>query len=88
MYAILMHDISNNTSPPQIINLFNYQHKIQDHQQEATFFLNTLKPAAHLRKELSKMPREAFYSAVSSCVRQSFGEKFASRGCENKIKHV
>ena len=24
--AILMHDVSNNTSPPQISNLFNYKH--------------------------------------------------------------
>ena len=46
------------------------------------------KPAAHLRKELSKVPREAVCSAVSSRVRQSFGEKFASRGREDKIRHV
>ena len=48
----------------------------------------TLKPAAHLRKELSKLPREAVCSAVSSRVRGNCGEKFASRGCEDKIKHV
>ena len=34
------------------------------------------------------MPREAAGSAVSSRVRQSFGEKFVSRGREDKIKHV
>ena len=34
------------------------------------------------------MPREAAGSAVSSRVRQSFGEKFASRGREDKIKQV
>ena len=34
------------------------------------------------------MPREAAGSAVSSRVRQSFGEKFTSRGREDKIKHV
>ena len=28
---ILMHDVSNNTSPPQINNLFNYQHNIHSH---------------------------------------------------------
>ena len=41
--------------------------------------------ARRLRKELSKMPREAVSSAVSSRVRQSFGEKFASRGREENI---
>ena len=47
-----------------------------------------LKPAAHVRKELSKMPREADSSAVSSRVRGSFGENFASRGEISNIKHV
>ena len=40
---------------------------------------SAVKPAAHVRKELSKMPREAVCSAVSSRVRPYFGEKFASR---------
>ena len=48
----------------------------------------SLKPAAHVRKELSKMPREADSSAVSSRVRWSFGENFASRGEISNIKHV
>ena len=47
-----------------------------------------VKPAAHMRKELSKMPREADSSAVSSRVRWSFGENFASRGEISNIKHV
>ena len=50
-----------------------------------------LKPAAHLRKELSKLPceaREAISSAVSSSVRLSFRENFASRGEISSIKHV
>ena len=46
------------------------------------------KPAAHLRKELSKLPREAVCSAFSSRVRGNSGEKFASRGREDKIKHL
>ena len=47
-----------------------------------------LKPAAHLRKELSKLPREAISSAVSSRVRLSFREFFASRGREENICRV
>ena len=51
-----------------------------------------VKPAAHLRKKLSKLPREAVCSAVSSRVRGNCGEKFALRGRENRaelglIKH-
>ena len=38
-----------------------------------------LRPAAHLRRELSKLPRETISSAVSSRVRLSFREFFASR---------
>ena len=48
----------------------------------------SLKPVAHLRKELGKLPREAVSSAVSSRVRGNCGEKFASRGREDKIKYV
>ena len=48
----------------------------------------TVKPATHVRRELSKMPREADSSAVSSRVRRSFGENFASRGEISNIKHV
>ena len=44
-----------------------------------------LTPAAHLRKVLSKIPREAVSSAVSSSVRWSFCEFFASRGREANI---
>ena len=46
------------------------------------------KPAAHLRKELSKLPREAVCSGVSSRVRGNCCEKLALRGREDKIKHV
>ena len=49
---------------------------------------DAVKPAAHLRKELSKLPREAISSAVSSSVRLSFREFFASRGREENIYHV
>ena len=42
-------------------------------------------PPHTVRKELSKMPREVVSSTVSSRVRQSFGEKFASRGREENI---
>ena len=41
--AILMHDVSNNTSSPQISNLFNYQHNIHSHNTRSStrgnFFL-------------------------------------------------
>ena len=41
--AILMHDISNNTSPPQISNLFDYQHNIHSYNTRSStrgnFFL-------------------------------------------------
>ena len=41
--AILMHDVSNNTSPPQISNLYNYQHNIYPHNARSSttgnFFL-------------------------------------------------
>ena len=47
-----------------------------------------LKPAAHVRKELSNMPREAVCSAVSLRVRRNFGEKFTSRDREEIIQHV
>ena len=33
-----------------------------------------MKPAARVRKELSKLPREAVCSAVFSRVRRNFGE--------------
>ena len=41
--AVLMYDVSNNTSPPQISNLFNYQHYIHSHNTRSStrgnFFL-------------------------------------------------
>ena len=41
--AVLMYDVSNNTSPPQISNLFNYQHNIHSHNTRSStkgnFFL-------------------------------------------------
>ena len=44
--AILIHDVSNNTSPPQISNLFNYQHNIHSHNTRSStrgnFFLEFL----------------------------------------------
>ena len=54
----------------------------------ANIFLTILSPPHTVRKELSKLPREAVCSAVSSRVRGNCGEKFASRGREDKIKHV
>ena len=41
--AVLMYDVSNNTSPPQISNLFHYQHNIHSHNTRSStrgnFFL-------------------------------------------------
>ena len=41
--AVLMYDVSNNTLPPQISNLFNYQHNIHSHNTRSStrgnFFL-------------------------------------------------
>ena len=45
-----------------------------------------LKPATH--GEVSRLPREAVCSAVSSRVRGNFGERVASRDREDKIKHA
>ena len=46
------------------------------------------KPAAHKRKQLSKWPGKAVCSAVSSRVRRSFRENFATQGREENICHV
>ena len=40
--AVLMHDVSNNTSPPQISTNIIFIHITQDHLQEATSFSNTI----------------------------------------------
>ena len=48
----------------------------------------TLKPVAHRRKQLSKLPGKAVCSAVSSRVRRSFRENFATQGREENICHV
>ena len=53
-------------------------------QFDAFDLLEKIKPAAHVRKELSKVPGRALCSAVSSRVRRNFGRKFASRGREEK----
>ena len=47
-----------------------------------------LSPPHTVRKELSKLPREAVCSAISSRVLEKCGEKFAARVREDKIKHV
>ena len=47
-----------------------------------------LKPAAYRRKQLSKLPGKAVCSAVSSRVRRSFPENFATRDGEENICHV
>ena len=47
-----------------------------------------LSPPHTGRKEMSKLPREAVCSAISSRVLEKCGEKFAARVREDKIKHV
>ena len=47
-----------------------------------------LKPAAHEWKQVSKWPGKAVFSAVSSRVRLSFRENFATQGREENICHV
>ena len=42
---------------------------IEPSESKLNLMTQNIKPAAHGRKELSKMPREAFSSAVSSRVR-------------------
>lgn len=54
----------------------------------SSHFYHDLKPAAHVIKELSKIPREAVCSAVWPRVRRKFVGKFASRGREENIKDV
>ena len=48
----------------------------------------SVRPAAHVRKEPSKVPREVVSSAVSFRVRRNFREKFASQKHEDNTKHV
>ena len=43
---------------------------------------------SHLRKKLIKLPRVAVCLAISSRVRGNFGEEFALRGREVKVKRV
>ena len=50
--------------------------------------VTAVKPAAHERKQLSKWPGKAVCLAVSSLVRQSFRENFATQGREENICHV
>ena len=52
------------------------------------WYSSRLKPAAHKRKQLRKLPGKAVCSAVSSCVRRSFHENFATQGREENICHV
>ena len=50
--------------------------------------MKLFKPAAHERKQLSKWPGKAVYSAVPSHVRRSFRENFATQRREENICHV
>ena len=48
-----------------------------------------VKPAAHVRKELSNLPREAFCSALSSRVRQALGKRILHcKGSRKKLFKV
>ena len=59
------------------------------HNQQKFWTINSLfKSTAHLQKELSKIPRKAVSSAVSSCVQWNFCEFCTSRGREENICRV
>ena len=52
------------------------------------YVYDMIKPAAHVRKELRKVPREAVCSVVSLRVRRNICEKVVSQGREKNIQHV
>ena len=55
---------------------------------EMNNFVLPREPATHERKQVSKLPGKAVCSTLSSRVRRSFCENFATQGREENICHV
>ena len=55
---------------------------------EMNNFVLPREPATHERKQVSKLPGKAFCSTVSSRVRRSFPENFATQGREENICNI
>ena len=70
--ANLMHDISNNTSPPQIINLFNYQHNIHSHKTRSSTRANFFFKYSRLDKLNMSFSRNGvrIWNSLSNKIRQ------------------
>ena len=76
--AILMHDISNNTSPPQISNLFNYQHNIHSHNTRSSARGNFFLEYSRLDKQNMSFSRNGvrIWNNLSDEIRQMPKLKF------------
>ena len=51
LQVILMHEVSNNISPPQISNLFNYQHSIHSYNTRSSTRGNFFLKCSRLNKQ-------------------------------------
>ena len=87
--AVLMYDVSNNTSPPQISNLFNYQHNIHSHNTRSStrgnFFLEysrldkqnmsfSRNGRNNLSNEIRQMPKVKFKHNIHKMLLQKLSE--------------
>ena len=69
---ILIHDVSNNTSPPQISKLFNYQHKIHSHSTRSSTRGNFFLEYSRLDKQNMSFSRNGvrIWNNLSNEIRQ------------------
>ena len=71
--AILVHDVSNNTSPPQISNLsFNYEHNIHSHNTRSSTRGNVFLEHSRLDKQDMSFSRNGvrIWNNLSNEIRQ------------------
>ena len=71
--AVLMYDVSNNTSPPQISNLFNYQHNIHSHNTRSST-RNGVRVRNNLSNEIRQMPKVKFKRNIHNMLLQKLSE--------------
>jgi len=76
--AILMHDVSNNTSPPQIRNLFDYQHNIHSYNTRSSTRGNFFLQYSRLDKQNMSFSRNGvrIWNNLSDEIRQMPKVKF------------
>ena len=76
--AVLMYDVSNNTSPPQISNLFNYQHNIHSHNTRSSTRGNFFLEYSRLDKQNMSFSRNGVrvWNNLSNEIRQMPKVKF------------